>query len=248
MTTANVTPTPVMILGCGRSGTSIFGELFDGLAGYAYHSEPAFVDVIAADFTRPQAFKVPRESGGFPPKPGLSFPVELLLAVAPSTKFFWIVRNPLDAVCSLRPGIANCWGHHPRPPDWHDWIDRPLIEQCGHHWAFLNEAGFAQIEDRAMLVHFEAMIAEPFSFASAICAAVGLDANHVGSAIARWAARVQNTNSESFVEAKTSRRYSRKDHAVRVGRWRENLTEGEVSRIWPIVSRPAERFGYRRLD
>ena len=35
----------VLILGCGRSGTSIFGELLEHLAPYTYYSEPAFADL-----------------------------------------------------------------------------------------------------------------------------------------------------------------------------------------------------------
>jgi hypothetical protein len=29
-----------VVLGCGRSGTSIFGELFEALPGFTYLSEP----------------------------------------------------------------------------------------------------------------------------------------------------------------------------------------------------------------
>src|SRR5690606_10306523 len=100
-------------------------------------SEPPFESVINADFARPQAFKVPRESPGFPARPGLSFPLEEFRVRAPNAAVFWIVRHPLDAVCSLRVGIGSNWGHHPRPPDWRDWLDRPLVERCAHHWAFL---------------------------------------------------------------------------------------------------------------
>jgi hypothetical protein len=242
----NTRPAPVMILGCGRSGTSIFGELFDGLAGYVYRSEPAFAEVVAADFTRPQAFKVPRESDGFPARPGLSFPVEAFDEVAPGAKVFWIVRNPLDAICSLRVGIAKTWGHHPRPPDWRAWTERPLVEQCARHWAFLNEVGFAQVEDRAAVVRFESMIEDPLSFARAVGVMVGVDVAGEAAALERWAARVQDSNNEAFVEAKTSREYSRPDHSVRVARWRENLTDEEVGRVWPIVETAAARFGYGR--
>ena len=38
-------PSHVIILGCGRSGTSIFGELFEHIPGYMYYSEPPF-DVV----------------------------------------------------------------------------------------------------------------------------------------------------------------------------------------------------------
>ena len=38
-------PANVAILGCGRSGTSIFGELFEAIPGYTYYSEPFLADV-----------------------------------------------------------------------------------------------------------------------------------------------------------------------------------------------------------
>jgi hypothetical protein len=237
-------PAHVMILGCGRSGTSIFGELFEGLADYRYLSEPAFEDLLATGFTQPTACKVPRESDAYPAPPGLSFPLETYLGEASGAKIFWIVRHPLDAVCSLRIGIERDWGHHPRPPDWRDWLDRPLLARCAHHWAFLNTAGFDQVCDRAHVVRFEEMIAEPLAFAQSICSIVGVSAAACADHLARWAERVQDTNNAAFVEAVTSRGYSRPDHARRVGRWQENLSLAEASALWPIVEPAATRFGY----
>lgn len=235
---------PVMILGCGRSGTSIFGELFDGLDRYSYTSEPPFEAVLAADYSVPQAFKVPRESDVHPARPGLSFPLDRFLKAAPGARLFWIVRNPLDAVCSLRVGIAKQWGHHPRPPDWQDWLARPLIAQCAHHWEFLNRAGFAQVEHMATRVRFEDMIADPARFCAGICETLAIDPGASAAHLARWARRVQNSNNRDFVEAQTSRSYSRPDHKVRVDRWRENLTDGEAAAIWDIVGPTALAMGY----
>ncbi len=99
----------VMILGCGRSGTSIFGELFEHLGPYSYHSEPPFGDIMTLAFPGPIAFKVPRKSDRFPPPPGLSFPIDALLRKMPDTRLFWIVRHPLDCICSLRVGIEKSW-------------------------------------------------------------------------------------------------------------------------------------------
>lgn len=236
---------PVMVLGCGRSGTSIFGELFDGLDRYIYQSEPALEAVLAADYSTPQAFKVPRESELHPARPGLSFPLDRFLEVAPRARLFWIVRNPLDAVCSLRVGIAKQWGHHPRPPDWKDWLAEPLIARCAHHWAFLNRAGYAQVEHCATLVRFEDMIADPARFSARICAALAIDPAANAPHLARWAKRVQNSNNKDFIEAQTSRSYSRPDHRVRVDRWRENLTDEEAAAIWDIVGETAQALGYR---
>lgn len=237
-------PSHVMVLGCGRSGTSIFGELFEGLEGYAYLSEPPFDVVAASNFSRPTAFKVPRESETYPAPPGLSFPLGDYLSRATGAKIFWIVRHPLDAICSLRIGIGKDWGHHPRPPDWTSWLDRPLVERCAHHWAFLNTTGFGQVAHHASIVRFERMIAEPPTFAREVCALIGVNPDGAADHLQRWAQRVQDTNNTAFVEARTSRSYSRPDHERRVGRWRENLSPAEVERIWPIVAVAARRFGY----
>ena len=239
---------PVMILGCGRSGTSIFGELFDGVDRYVYRSEPSFDVVLAADYSVPQAFKVPRESEFHPARPGLSFPLDAFLATAPAARLFWIVRNPLDAVCSLRVGIARQWGHHPRPPAWRDWLARPLIARCAHHWEFLNRAGYAQVAERAELVRFEDMIADPAAFSAAICARLGIDPDANAPHLARWSRRVQNSNNSDFIEAETSRGYSRPDHRVRIDRWRENLTDAEASAVWDIAGRTALAMGYSAPD
>jgi len=236
-----------MILGCGRSGTSIFGELFDHIDHYRYCSEPPFDAVVSADFSVPRAFKVPHESPGFePPEPGLSFPLHVLRRQVPDMRFFWIVRHPLDAVASLRVGISQDWGHHPRPPDWREWLDRPLLERCAHHWAFLNTAGYRQVAPFAALRSFEDMIRGPLDFARGVCREIGLDSESVADALKVWARRVQDTNNEDFVEAETSRSYSRPDHSRRVGRWRENLTETEVAQVWPIAAEAADQFGYAR--
>ncbi len=253
--TDDASPPHVLILGCGRSGTSIFGELFEHLPGYRYRSEPPFADVIEADQRMPQAYKVPRESAGYPPTPGLSFPLDALLgAVASPLTLFWQVRHPLDAIASLRVGIAEDWGHHPRPPDWQRWLGRPLVERCAHHWAWINSVGHSAVASRVEaasfelmrfeVMRFEEMIADPAAFARRVCAVVGLDTEACSPAIGAWADRVQDTNNERFVEARTSRPYSRPDHSRRVGRWRENLSEDDVRAVTPIVAEAACTFGY----
>jgi len=109
-----------------------------------------------------------------------------------------------------------------------------------------SASGFAQVEAEATIVRFEDMIEAPLAFARGVCDELGLDAGAEQATLEQWAARVQNTNNAAFVEAWTSRGYSRPEHAVRVERWRENLTPEDVDLVWPIVARPAARFGYER--
>ena len=235
----------VVILGCGRSGTSIFGELFEQLPGYTYYSEPPFADLATYDYASPVAVKVPKESSGFPASPGLSFPWETLLDTVPEPlTIFWQVRHPLDTICSLRVGIASNWGHHPRPPDWQSWQERPLLEQCAHHWNYINSVGLATVKAVATVRRFEDMLADPRAFAEQVVRQVQLDTAQGTLALDAWAQRVQNTNNAQFVEARTSRAYSRPDHSVRVNRWKENLNENEIAQVRPIVRKTAEALGY----
>ena len=123
-------------------------------------------------------------------------------------------------------------------------MTRPLLERCAHHWNYINSRGFEQVAKCATLVRFEEMITDPTAFATSLCQTACLPKEQSATAIVEWSRRVQNSNNESFVEAKTSRNYSRPDHSVRVGRWRENLSPIEAAKIWPLVSGTAEKFGY----
>lgn len=237
-------PKHILILGCGRSGTSIFGELFEHLPCFNYHSEPSFADLLNFDFTTSTAIKVPKESDGFTPTIGLSFPLEILLKLIPEVTIFWQVRNPLDTVCSLKVGISRNWGHHPQPPDWQNWLTEPLVKRCAHHWNYLNSIGFEQVKNLATITKFETMIDNPVAFATQVCQKIGVDISFHEKAIKSWAKRVQNSNNKDFIEAHTSRAYSTNDHQVRVGRWKENMTEEEQGLVWPMVAETAQRFGY----
>ena len=235
----------VLILGCGRSGTSIFGEFFQHLSAYTYYSEPPYVDLKNYNYSQPIAIKVPTGSEGFLPTQGLSFPLEdLLQTISPPLTIFWQVRHPLDTICSLKVGIAKNWGHHPRPSDWQDWLAKPLLEQCAHHWNYLNTVGYEKVAHLVGISKFEDAVLDPMAFANRICNLVGVDKKIEAGNIANWCNRVQNTNNTKFVEAMTSRPYSTKDHKVKVGRWRENLTMEEIEQIWPMVEKTAKSFGY----
>ena len=238
-------PHHVLILGCGRSGTSIFGEFFQHLSAYSYYSEPPYADLKEYDYAQPIAVKVPNESDGFLPTEGLSFPLEDLLQTIPKPlTIFWQVRHPLDTICSLKVGISKNWGHHPRPLDWQDWLDKPLLEQCAHHWNYLNTKGYEKVADRVKISRYEDAVLDASTFSENICKLINVDTKSEAQNIQNWCDRVQNTNNAKFVEAMTSRPYSTKDHKVKVGRWRENLTAPEVEQIWPLVERTANQFGY----
>ena len=238
-------PHHVLILGCGRSGTSIFGELFDQLNSYTYHSEPPYESLPTFDWSTPQAIKVPRVSMEKKPDPGLSFPLaDILNQIPESRSIFWQVRHPLDTICSLKVGISQNWGHHPRPEDWKAWMDKPLLLRCAHHWNYINSVGYSKVRDLVKISRFEEMLIDPLGFAQAICTEVGVDLAAEREQYRSWADRVQNTQNEKFVEAQTSRAYSRPDHKVRIERWKENMPPQEVETVVPLVRHTAQLFDY----
>jgi hypothetical protein len=234
-------PSNVIILGCGRSGTSIFGELFAAFPGYLYLSEPLLADVPLRD--EAVAVKVPRTGPHDDPPDGAATSLRAIhAAVGEPRTVFWQVRHPLDAICSLRIGIADGWGHHPRPADWEAWVGRPLLERCAHHWATINGPGYQQVADHAVVNRFEDLIADPRACANRTAAVVGADVT--GPAVEAWIDRVQDTDNDRFIEAETSRPRSSPDHVHRVGRWQENLTSAEVDSVRAIVTEGAAGFGY----
>ena len=235
----------VCILGCGRSGTSIFGELFQSLPNFRYYSEPNLKSLPQIDFSSPVAIKVPRPEPDSQTSPGLPFLLSEFLHIFPDTgTIFWQVRHPLDTICSLQIGIKNQWGHHPRPHDYQSWLKRPLIEQCAYHWNYLNTIGFRQIKHLAKINRFESMIQDPLQNALICMNQAGINGKECLPEIRRWASRVQNKNNHKFIEAECSKPYSRNDHTNKVDRWRENLTKKQIAQVLPLIKEGAEEFGY----
>ena len=235
----------VCILGCGRSGTSIFGEFFDHLAHYTYYSEPLFSTLETIDYSTPVAIKVPTQDNEDDFFDGLSFNLQKFLQIFPHDHvLFWQVRHPLDAISSLRIGIENNWGHHPRPHDWKDRLSKPLLEKCAYHWNFINTNGYEQVKDRVVINTFEEMVLHPLDTAQKICDLTGIDFSQNEASIMAWVNRIQDENNEKFVEAECSRPYSRKDHTKKVGRWEENLSQDDIAGILPFIGKGTENFGY----
>lgn len=237
----------VIILGCGRSGTSIFGELFEGLGTHRYLFEPRFADLAQVDFSAgPVAMKVPKAPPGAPMTPGLPFVLDDLLRLVPAPRvIFWQVRHPLDTVCSLRPGIEANWSHNPKPPDWEQLLSRPLVERCAHHWAFINGHGYRAVRDQCVVSSYESLVFDPAAAARRACEAAGIDPRERRAEIDAWVQRVGNRKAPDAYEAKHQSVWSRPDHAVRVERWRENLSTADLQAVIPIVAPAAGQFGYQ---
>jgi hypothetical protein len=240
----------VCVLGCGRSGTSILGELFQSIPNYRYYPEPEWSEFKSIDFSTPVAVKVPRTAPGVDPTIGLPFNMDELYRYFPrSGILFWQLRHPLDTVCSLQVGISKNWGHQPRPHEYKDWLNRSLIEQCAYHWNYINTRGFQQVKKMAVVNRFEDMILNPCKTALSCLKLAEIPIEkQVLAQVNAWSGRVQDEDNEKFQEADCSRPYSRNDHKHKVGRWKENLSAEEIAIVVPIVSEGAKLFDYELPD
>lgn len=235
----------VIILGCGRSGTSIFGELFEAIPEYKYLFEPQLNDLKAFDFSAgPVAIKVPRDSSNLEiHTPGLPFNLTELFDTIPEPRvIFWMVRHPLDAIASLKPGISKNWSHNPKPVGWEMMTVLPLTIRCALHWQNINQIGYGSVSDLTKIVRYEDMIKDPLGTVAGVLGSIGLTENLSHPSVESWVDRV--TNKAGVNEAKHQIKWSTKDHAKHVGRWRENLTVKEVVGVARIIAPTATKFGY----
>lgn len=235
----------VIILGCGRSGTSIIGEVFEHLTEFDYLFESHFHEIRdQVKEGKPQrlAIKVPK--GGMHLSPGLACDMDELLAILNARiKIVWIVRNPLDTVCSLKPGIELGWRHNPRPPDYESFLGMPWHIQCAHHWSYINSTGYesARRYSEILVIRYEDFVRQPEKHVRRLLAFIGSKYSH--SAMRPYLERVGDAI-EGRYHAKRQSVWFRPNHSTCVNRYLENTTRNEQMEIWNIVSPAAAAFGY----
>ncbi len=236
----------ILIMGCSRSGTSIFGELFQNIDGLRYVWEPILdkiPPVAGATVMKSPTMEATYQGRIDQLTPGLAFNVDTMLRVLPEPAVIWLVRHPLDTICSLRPGIADDWHHHPRPPNWRAWKTKPLVEQCARHWRFINETGRAEIRPEPVItIRYEDLVSNPVDTGYVALTAAGISANAAKDAVAKWAPGV--SPDKGGYEADMQTRWSRNDHSRRIGRWRENLSNEETDICWSVLGDSPLTYGY----
>lgn len=241
----------VLILGAPRSGTSILGELFEMLPQFNYYFEPdvEYVKTAPLDLFR-WAFKNPidlaRGHRGVAVKKrtaGLGCDVREVLDVTSNLKVVWIVRSPLDAIASSVLGLTDGWMHGPEPENWEELLDAEPHIRAASMWRWINDQGwhnanrFFDVE----LVRYEDLVVFTRDTVERILTHVGgvpLDE----PAIYHYVSLVNNDT--GGYEAKHQNRWATRDHVRRIGRWRETMTEKQVSDVLTMTSDIASIFGY----
>jgi hypothetical protein len=147
----------LFILGCPRSGTSILGELFECIPNVNYFFEPGNalekIESSDKDFV---IIKNPVD----PPEtctPGLSLNLENYKNY--DYEVLWIIRHPLDTICSLLPGLSEGWYHWPRPPK-DFWKELSPLDRATYMWNWTNGEGFNNCGGKRV-IHYEFLVEDP---------------------------------------------------------------------------------------
>ena len=234
----------IVILGCGRSGTSILGELFEYLPEFNYLFE-LFLDKIVENLNNKRVcIKVPK--GGKTLTKGLACDMnELLNILGKDIKIIWIVRNPLDTICSLKPGIEDNWSHNPKPPNYQKLLNQPWHIKCAYHWNYINSVGFKIASNYGpfLIVKYEDLITKPQRTISQILDFIKSKDHKID--ILPYIAKLQNKTSDSY-HAKYQTHWFRNDHRTRINRYKENMTEKEISETYGIIKETSSNFGYSK--
>lgn len=251
-----------LIVGCARSGTSIFAEAISAHPDVQYVFEPHEIWELAgngengshrltAQHATPDICAHLRE--WFTARQGgaalildktlrNALRVMFLRAVFPEARFIHIVRDGRDVACSLMPGVGGDTWNHLKPVAWHElqttWQG---IERCALVWRDVVQTACADLAGVPHLqVRYEELIAAPRETVIRTWQYLGLPAN---PSMLGFADRISDATAGSFHAAKQTFWY-REDHTHRVGRWRENLTAEQQLRVNALLADTLNTLGY----
>ena len=260
-------PTPLFVVGCARSGTSIFGEALAAHPDIAYLFElsPMWKRVVeegddhrldasdvTADIARESYERLAEEASKSDgtvlveknPKHVLRLP--FLNALFPWARFVHILRDGRDVVSSLMfRNRGERWGHL-EIPGWRQLLARHPDEnhvRCAHQWRVAVETARgdgAQLGDRYLEVRYEDLVADPPSVVARTLDLVGLA---VTGECQEFFSRIQDATAGSYHARKQVRHYV-ENHSRRIGRFEENLTAAQRSDVEGICGKLLAELGY----
>jgi hypothetical protein len=251
-----------LLIGCARSGTSIFAEavaahpavkyVFEPheiweLAGHgengshrltAAHATPQVCDRIRTWFAAQSCGaalvldKTPRNALRIP----------FLRTVFPEAKFIHIVRDGRDVACSLMPGVGGDSWYHLKPVRWREMqAEQQPIERCALVWRDVIQTVCADLAGLPHLqVRYEELLAAPRERVADTWQFLGLP---IDASALNFADKIQDATADSY-HAGGQDVWYREDHARRTGRWRENLSPEQQRRVNAVLADTLKSLGY----
>lgn len=258
----------VFIVGCARSGTSILGEVVAAHPRVTYLYEASAIwnklfpgrpdhRLTEADADPEVVAQLHRELGKLiedrhrdilvekNPKHTLRIP--LLNAAFPGCRILHLIRDGRDTVASLMfRNRGPEWGHL-KTPGWADILSRHLHEshiRCAHQWrdsVLLGRRDGQRLPGgRYLEVRYESLVLDPLRAVGEVMSFLELE---VTEGVRALLERIQNETSGSY-HAKRQVRHYVDNHSIRVGRYRENLTEEQVNEVLAVCGDLMRELGY----
>jgi len=246
------------IVGCPRSGTSILLDLIgshpDVIPVFeAHHLWESVVPQsdhhrITEGHATPDVIKRLHSSLKPPPgrllvekNPRNSLRIPFLRAVWPHAKFVHIVRDGRDTVCSLKPGIGGEDWLHAKPPSW-KWMRDELSwpERGAVYWSDMLYYIENDLGPNSLTIKYEDLVSSPLAMMNRVQRFLGVNDSIV---VQRACHMVSDKTSEGKHAAAQMQHY-KDDHAVRVGRWRENLDADDAEHIEQMMWSHLSKYNY----
>ena len=251
-----------LIVGCARSGTSIFGEAVAAHPAVKYVFEPHEIWEQAGHGENEShrltaAHAVPKVRAGIrawfrtqgrgeafvldkTPRNVLRIP--FLRAVFPKAKIIHLIRDGRDVACSLMPGMGGDTWHHLKPVAWREYFEQHQgFERCALAWRAAVQTALSDLVGvNHLQVHYEQLVAAPRETILRVWEFLGLppDADALN-----FADKIQNSTAGSFHAAQQQVWY-REDHSCRIGRWRENLDWEQQQKVGELLGDTLKTLGY----
>lgn len=261
-------PRPVFLVGCARSGTSIYGEAIAAHPDVAYLFEVSRIWNVAipdredhrltAEDATPEIAKrlyeelaeAASDLGGgvvLEKNPKHVLRVSFLDALFPWARFLHIIRDGRDAVASLMfRNRGASWGHL-EIPGWQDLLARyPEAHhiRCAHQWRdavmAARDEGRALGPDRYLEVRYEDLVRVPRDVVTRSLEFMGLG---VTEEVDAFLSRIQDETAGSYHARKQVRHYV-ENHQRRIGRFRENLSEPQQTEVLEVCGDLLRDLGY----
>ena len=249
------------IVGVARSGTSILGELIAAHPAVDYLFEAQRWELggpsinashrLTAEHATPQVTESIRGWFDQHEKPGRLLleknprhvlRIPYLQAIFPDARIIHIVRDGRDAACSMVPGVGGEKWQHLKPPSWKTYFaDHSGAVRCAHAWQEAIEIALRDLESVDHLqLHYEALLGDPAQTLDRILAFLELDPSAETTA---FLSRLQDDAAGSY-QAQAQAVWFRDDHQVRMGRYKQNLTTGELAEINGFLEPTLTSLGY----
>ncbi len=262
-------PSPVFLVGCARSGTSIFGEALAAHPGVVYLFEVSALwsavipdrqhhRLERSDATREVASSIYRslaneaeDAGGaavlVEKNPKHVLRIAFLDALFPWARFVQIIRDGRDVVSSLMfRNRGEQWGHL-EIPGWRDLLERYPKDnhiRCACQWrdavAVARREGQALGPRRYLEIRYEDLVRNPKATVQRALDFSGLSPDPLVDEFLR---KIQDETAGSYHARRQVRHYI-ENHSRRIGRYKENLTEKQAAEVVEVCGDLLRELGY----